>query len=504
MKVSIIRYGILCFWISLLFWGCNTSAVLSEVQEPPVPVVEPYLSMVLGRPTDTSIAVNIQAEVGTEVYLEYGMATTAYTARTNSITFSAATPMVIEITGLQANRRYYYRGVYRAQGENTYYADQEYTFQTQRVKGSTFSFGVQGDSHPEREDKMYHPDLYTLNMQNVAVQQPDFYFALGDDFSIESLIDNNQLSQANVNAVYANQRNFFSIIGNATAVFLINGNHEQAAGYLLGAAYQTQYVNAPIFAGYARLMYFPLPSPDNFYSGDTTTVTGVGLLRDYYAWEWGDALFVTIDPYWHSPVPVDTGVPGVQKTKNAWEISIGDEQYLWLKNTLEESNTKYKFIFEHHVLGTGRGAAGIAHTYEWGGYDKSGKAYEFNQERPNWPKPVHQLLKENHVTIFFAGHDHLFAREQVDGIVYQSVPNPADNTYQAFNSDAYAPTSIAFPGASYDPGYSVVLSNSGYLHVTVSPENVKVDYIRAVLPGDELKAGGSNGTVAFSYTITTN
>jgi hypothetical protein len=81
------------------------------------------------------------------------------------------------------------------------------------------------------------------------------------------------------------------------------------------------------------------------------------------------------------------------------------------------------------------------------------------------------------------------------------VPNPADNTYTAFNADAYDPNSIAFPGASYDPAYGVVLPNAGYLHVTVSPAGVTVSYIRAVLAGDEGKAGGVNDSVAFSYTV---
>ena len=107
------------------------------------------------------------------------------------------------------------------------------------------------------------------------------------------------------------------------------------------------------------------PVPDGFYSGDTMQVPGVGLVRDYYSFEWGDALFVVIDPYWHSPVPVVNGVPGVEKTKDAWEATIGDEQYAWFKSTLEKSRAKYKFVFEHHVLGTGRGAAALVHTYEW-------------------------------------------------------------------------------------------------------------------------------------------
>ena len=48
-------------------------------------------------------------------------------------------------------------------------------------------------------------------------------------------------------------------------------------------------------------------------------------------------------------------------------MSIGDEQYMWLKDTLEQSEARYKFVFCHHVMGTGRGGIEMAHLYEWGG-----------------------------------------------------------------------------------------------------------------------------------------
>ena len=71
----------------------------------------------------------------------------------------------------------------------------------------------------------------------------------------------------------------------------------------------------------------------------------------------------------------------------------------------------------------------------------------------------------------------------------------------AFNADAYGPATIPFPGASYDPAYSKVLPDSGFLDVTVSPDRVTVDYVRAVLPGDESLAGAAHGEVSFSYSL---
>jgi len=171
--------------------------------------------------------------------------------------------------------------------------------------------------------------------------------------------------------------------------------------------------------------------------------------------------------------------------RDLWDVTIGDAQYRWLTNVLTRSNARFKFVFSHHVLGTGRGGIEMAGLYEWGGKDLRGM-HLFEQKRPGWELPIHDLMVKTGVTIFFQGHDHLFARQELDGIVYQSVPNPADDTYTAFNADAYRSGNV--------------LPNSGHLRVTVSPSNVNVDYVRAFLPQDETE-DRENGNVAFRYTI---
>jgi hypothetical protein len=90
------------------------------------------------------------------------------------------------------------------------------------------------------------------------------------------------------------------------------------------------------------------------------------------------------------------------------------------------------------------------------------------------------------VTIFFQGHDHLFVRQQLDGVVYQELPEPADPTYTLWNADAYT------------TGDKV--NNTGYVRVNVSASGVKVEYVKTYLPKDETN-GRTNGEVAFSYTI---
>jgi hypothetical protein len=187
------------------------------------------------------------------------------------------------------------------------------------------------------------------------------------------------------------------------------------------------------------------------------------MLEDYYAWTWGDALFVVLDPFWFT-----------QKQRNGednWKRTLGDAQYQWLQRTLETSRAKFKFIFIHHLVGgadaQNRGGAEATPFYEWGGKNADGSA-GFKANRPGWPAPIHQLLVQNKVSAVFHGHDHFYAKQDLDGIVYQLVPQPG------YPGNGRAPRSAA----EYGYVNGTILGSSGHLRVSVSAQQAKVDYVR--------------------------
>jgi hypothetical protein len=90
------------------------------------------------------------------------------------------------------------------------------------------------------------------------------------------------------------------------------------------------------------------------------------------------------------------------------------------------------------------------------------------------------------VTAFFQGHDHIWVRQALDGVTYQTLSEPADPFYALYNADAYL-SGDRFP-------------NSGYTRVTVAPGGVTVSYVRCYLPADE-GPGKMNGQLAFTYTL---
>lgn len=417
-------------------------------------------STLLGRPKTDSVTANIIATSGMEAYIEYGTSPGAYAKKTATFTSQSGEPIEILITGLTPNTKYYYRTAYKKNGATVYTNDIQKSFFTKRNAGSTFTFDVQADPHMDGHSE---PAVYKLNLQNEANDNADFIIDLGDTFMTEKFAK----SENEVLQRYVEQRAYLDIVGSSTPLFLANGNHEGEFGWMFDSANKD---NDAYWALNARKKYYPNPQPDTFYSGGTDGH------NNYYAWEWGDALFVVLDPYSYS-------TEFRKETGDMWDSTIGDAQYLWFKKTLENSNAKYKFVFMHHMLGEYRGMTSWADKYEWGGHSQNG-AYDFTSKRPNWEMPIHQLMVKNKVTIFFQGHDHLFSKEELDGIIYQEIAQPSTS-----RGDPAPGTEGAYTGE--------VLTSPGYMRVTVSPENVRAEYVKTYLPGI-----GTNKEVAYEYTVT--
>ena len=290
------------------------------------------------------------------------------------------------------------------------------------------------------------------------------------------------ITSAELDSLHKDYRPYLGSICHSVPFYVCLGNHEGENDYYYSFNSGN---NLCVWGTQWRKFYYPNPSPNAFYSGNTNQEPyGIGYPENYYAWTWGDALLVVLDVYRDQ---CDTSA----KPSN-WNWTIGKPQYDWLKTTLEGSNAKYKFVFAHHIRGQGRGGVTNAKLFEWGGYDGSqGTTYSFPTKRPGWAKPIHQLFKDNGVNIFFQGHDHVFAHETMDGITYQEVPMAADSTYEIgmlANADAYV---------------SDTVDGTGHIRVTVTPSCIKVDYVKAYLPMDTVGGKHKNGEIGFSYTIGT-
>ena len=165
------------------------------------------------------------------MYIEYGYSKTTFTLKTKIIDSAPNVPTIFDLTNLKGSSTVFYRIRTKDSTEKNYQMSEVNSFSTQKKINSTFSFVVQGDSHPERAGKMFNSDLYYRTLQNIASQKPDFMIMLGDDFSIDPLIDKGQADQIRIENIYATQRKWLTTSAKNVPLFLVNGNHEQAAAY---------------------------------------------------------------------------------------------------------------------------------------------------------------------------------------------------------------------------------------------------------------------------------
>jgi hypothetical protein len=461
----------------------------------------------LGKPEDTSITINIVPASTIEYHYQYGLDSNANTWQTPTITATGGQPSEVTITGLTANTHYYYRMRYHLPGETDWVERTVHSFWTQRSPGSTFVFTVTSDWHAQLGTNAQNASTNIMN------EAPDFEIDLGDTFYPAT----GTTTQTAVNNSYLAFREpqYMDRFGHSSPIFLSSGNHEEEEGWNLD--------DTPFSIGVgsiqARKAYFPTPQNDAFYSANIDPLAAIDeatygdeMREDYYAWTWGDALFVVIDEFqytMHLPYTPAAG-EGSNDTKTCeysgdtqcqWNWTLGATQYNWLKNTLQNSTAKYKFVFSHNMVGgipsgtiSGaeagyvRGGAEAAGYFEWGGKNYNGtEGFTSHRSTVDFPIPIHQLFVNTGVSAYFHGHDHQYVYETRGGVVYQEVPSP---TMSGLGFDG-----IYYEGTYTD--YSTIrrLASPGHLRIQITPTLATVQYI---------SSSSTSGTVNYTYDIEPN
>ena len=390
----------------------------------------------LGRISGTSVTVNlVPCRNNLSAYVEYGKESGAYTHQTDRVESVMGEPLEIVVDNLEPHTRYFYRVLVK--GDDDFFLPRpEGNFTTRRGQGESFVFAVTADMHYYQiRTKQEHKDVLRRTLLNIKEENPDFHIDLGDSFCTDYAIVKDSLhditSQEAAYGRYQELRTFLDGIHRSLPFFLVLGNHEGELGFNVGGVAR--------WSENARLLFIPNPH-------DRTYPEEGGSKENYYAFTWGDALFVMLDPYSYTTVePTDYG-----NSVDDW--TLGTEQLHWLRRTLENSDAHYTFIFIHHLVGGcvpyGRGGARCADRGEWGAV-------------------IHPLLVEHNVDIVFHGHDHAFADETRDGVRYTLVPIPHSGETEWAMENYYSRFTLRH--------------NPGHLRVTVDPVDdcVAVQYIRS-------------------------
>jgi len=422
--------------------------------------------IVLARPTDNSITLSLLFYKNTAVKIEYWQANENKKLAV-SANCMADKPEYVVLSDLKPDAKYYY--TLRTASDDLLTAE-PYHFFTAKKSFTPFTFTITADSHL---DENADTEVYKTTLLNAANDSADFHFDLGDTFMTDKYRENyrNALNQ------YIAQRFYLGLLCKSAPLFFVQGNHDGEAGQRLNGTEN----NMTVWSNLTRKTYFLNPVPDHFYTGNMEEDAFCGKIQNYYAFQWGNALFVVLDPFWYTP---RSGMD------NPWDRTLGKQQYDWLKTTLENSKAVFKFVFIHNLVGgadlkgKARGGMEVAGLYEWGGKNPDGTE-GFKSHRPDWEMPIHQMLIKNNVAAVFHGHDHIFAKQDLDGIVYQCLSQPgAKERGNTRNGEEY--------------GYinGEIRNAPGYMRVKVASDKVAFEFVET-----NIRDIAQNKSILFQYQI---
>lgn len=339
-----------------------------------------------------------------------------------------------QISGLEPGSHYRYQVLSGARGgaEVLY----EGGVSTAQLRGAPFEFALISDTHIGAHlDYPNQGDAATLSAvsDEIRAVAPDFVINLGD------LLDYHEFGfnvpppdTATARLAFLNYRaSLGGTLANACH-FTVIGNWDGETG-----AFSPDVIAR---SREPRLLYLPGPSANTYPEGGSPN-------QDYYAFNWGDALFVVLNVMSYTPTP--HLLSGSPELADDW--TLGQTQLDWLERTLKNASAKWRFLFIHHTVG-GKAGDDANSTYGRGG----GQAAYVGEQAI-----VHRLMLDNGAQVFFYGHDHVFVDLEVDGIHY-SEPGSAGAPWKF---------------STLETGYLQYWPESGWARVEVTPEQVRVQFL---------------------------
>ncbi len=411
----------------------------------------------VGRPVADSVTLNVVAgRRPVELELRLVGATPASPELPDEVwleaTLEPEEARDLTIAGLEAGSEYRYRLTARGDGREEV---AEGRFVTRREPGSAFTFALISDTHlpapaPEWTDpqtaELFLPEIVdylgarlqvgeTIRQAMVSLRERkvDFVVCLGDMVHYWRGFNGPFPTAQVADFAYLDLRAHLGAATAEAAFFAVVGNWDGESGW--------QPERLRKLARDARMKY--LPNPDR-----ATYPQGGGPHEDYYAWTWGDALFVVLNVATYTGT-AHTLSEGDDGTADDW--TLGSDQLAWLETTLARSQQRFKLLFIHHPVG-GRGGDERNSAYGRGG----GRAAGVGEQAR-----VHALMVEHGVRVFFYGHDHVFTDMVVDGVHY-TLPGSAGAPWK-------------FPAE--ETGYGDFDERSGFALVHVEQRQLRVEFL---------------------------
>ncbi|HUU82895.1 MAG TPA: metallophosphoesterase [Phycisphaerae bacterium] len=392
-------------------------------------------------------------------------------------------PTQVQLSGFPPDAELFYQCRYRRKGNGQWTARPVRRMHTARPPGSAYKVALIADTHlamAQRKQQTEHKPRQNLKatIERVLADRPDFVIFLGDEpLTTSWYTADREMNQQLTCERWEFWRQFYVPLLQAVPSYLVIGNHEGEAGY------QQIYLHGhwPLqrWATIARKTYYPNPLPDTYpeggedqgWRGDQNSEPTGGAdqgncspLQNYFAWTWGDALFVVLDVQRYTNVG-----RGFPMSPDDW--TLGQPQLQWLERVLTGSNARWKLVLGHHLMGGWNwGREGTKRPPEASAYARGGARYARVGEQAR----ITDLMNRAGAQMFLYGHDHVFAHQQAEGIHFVCCGRPTKMPDRMQSTpgwkEAYGEASARNP---HDFHLAV-----GYTRLSVAPHGVTVDYVR--------------------------
>lgn len=309
-------------------------------------------------------------------------------------------------------------------------------FTTQRVGEAVFTAALSTDAHTGSFAEGSAPVAILDDVvRNVAADRPEFMLALGDNVAWYTSREFPQDDDGGARFSYDMYRRHLAPLSESCPHFGLIGNWEGESGKFPD---ESQNLVSAV-----RRQFTPNPDHRTYPQGGSSE-------EDYYAFEWGPALFVVLNVQTYSEPsgPLDSVLDDVTRMED-W--TLGSAQRDWLETVLAGSDHPFKFLCIHHAVGGNAGNA-FETLYGRGGP----RAASVGEQAL-----VHEMMGDFGVQIFFFGHDHVFLDEVVDGIHY-TLPGSCGAPWK-FGTEV--------------TGYRSYWGDSGHGRLTVRPDRATVEFV---------------------------
>lgn len=400
-------------------------------------------------------------------------------------------PADVVLDGMPAASRVYYRLAVRRPDEATLRQRPVHSFHTARARGEEYRVGFIADTHVNAL-----PFLPLAGSNQAATvrrcldDELDFVVFLGDEAGVHFYGDTVEtLDAAVADDRWRDWRQAYAPLLEEVPGFLTLGNHEGESGYYRALQLDEGVLRLQRWGTVARKRYLLNPDASTYpeggedegwrdpeHEGPPARHENASPLQNYYAWTWGDALFVVLDVQRYTeaePLGVDLDRPGTEVRLGVEDWTLGEAQLAWLERTLAGSDAKHKLLFQHHLLGGwGYGLQGLDPDAPYK-YGRGGARYARVGEQAR----VTELMHEHGARFVFYGHDHVFAHQETEGLHFVCCGRPSFMQPNWWRGPGWREAY----GSRRSRDAREFLATVGYTRVTLGPERVVIEYVRTAV-----------------------